>query len=120
MKVLIDMNLPPRLANILVERGVDAKHWYALGSSCASDFEIMEYARSNNCIVLTHDLDFSAILSTAKSNKPSVMQLRAQHINIDEIAKIVHAALKQCENELKAGAILTLDSKKVRLRILPL
>jgi len=120
MKILIDMNLPPKLADLLIEKGIEAKHWHTIGPAYTTDTDIIEYASSNNYIIMTYDLDFSAILSAAKSNKPSVIQIRAQKIKADEIADLVHAALMQSKDDMEDGAILTVDTKKSRLRILPL
>jgi predicted nuclease of predicted toxin-antitoxin system len=62
MKVLIDMNLSPRWATVLTHAGLEAVHWSRLGAGDAADIEIMAYARTNDYVVLTHDLDFAAIL----------------------------------------------------------
>ena len=41
----------------------------------------MAYGRANNYIVLTHDLDFSAILAATHGEKPSVVQIRADNVS---------------------------------------
>lgn len=41
----------------------------------------MAYARSNNYVVLTHDLDFGAILAATHGEKPSVVQIRAEDVS---------------------------------------
>ncbi len=76
MKLLVDMNLSPRWIAHLVESGWEAVHWSTVGKGNASDSEIMAYAAENDCIVLTHDLDFSAILAATHGQKPSVVQIR--------------------------------------------
>ena len=80
----------------------------------------MAYARANDYVVLTHDLDFSAILAATHGEKPSVVQIRAEDVSPDVIGKQVIAALKQMAAELEEGALLTVDSNRTRLRILPL
>jgi predicted nuclease of predicted toxin-antitoxin system len=120
MKILIDMNLPPILVNLLATRGIESKHWYGIGAMDASDSEIMEYAINNNYIVLTYDLDFSAILSVTHGKKPSVIQIRSQLLQPEQLADIIAVSLAQCENELNAGAIMSIDIRRARLRILPL
>ena len=42
MKVLIDMNLSPMLADILSANGVAAEHWSRIGAPNAKDAEITE------------------------------------------------------------------------------
>jgi len=91
-----------------------------LGAMNAPDSEIMAYARMNNYVVLTHDLDFGAILAATQGEKPSVVQIRAEDVSPDVIGKQVVAALKQMETELEEGALLTVDPNRTRLRVLPL
>jgi len=58
MKILIDMNLPPRWVNFLADHGINATHWSVEGDMKAPDSEILRWARERNYVVLTHDLDF--------------------------------------------------------------
>jgi len=81
MKVLVDMNLSPRWVDRLNGLGLQAAHWSAVGRINAPDPEIMAYAAANDYVVLTHDLDFSAILAATHSEKPSVVQIRAEDVN---------------------------------------
>jgi predicted nuclease of predicted toxin-antitoxin system len=120
MKLLIDMNLSPRWINLLRNAGMQSVHWSAVGRANAPDSEIMDYANQNDYVVLTHDLDFSAILAVIHVKKPSVVQIRAEDVNPDVIGMKVVAALRQMELELEAGALLTIDPNKTRLRLLPL
>ena len=120
MKLLIDMNLSPRWADFLRENKFQADHWSTIGHAGAPDSEIMEYALSQNYIVLTHDLDFSAILAASNERGPSVVQIRSADISPATIGRKVVAALRQMEEELKAGALLTIDPGRTRLRLLPL
>lgn len=81
MKLLVDMNLSPRWIALLNDSGVEAAHWSMLGKVNAPDAEMMAYAKTNDCIVLTHDLDFSAILAVTQGEKPSVVQIRADDVS---------------------------------------
>jgi len=113
MKLLIDMNLSPRWVKFLTDNGLDALHWSAMGKVAASDSEIMAWASDNGYIVLTHDLDFSAILAATQEKFPSVVQTRAEDVSPDVIgSKIVHA-LHQMQAELEAGSLLSIDDKTI-------
>lgn len=120
MKIVIDMNLSPRWVGILTNAGIDASHWSALGVHNAPDETIMAFARANDCIVLTHDLDFSAILAVTHGEKPSVVQLRAEDVSPEAIGPQVIAALRQMRVELESGALLTVDPGRTRMSLLPL
>jgi predicted nuclease of predicted toxin-antitoxin system len=65
MKLLVDMNLSSRWVDRLASDGILAVHWAAVGKHDAPDAEIMAFAIPNDFIVLTHDLDFSAILAAS-------------------------------------------------------
>ena len=69
--------------------------------------------------VMTHDLDFSAILASTKGSKPSVVQIRGDDVSPDVIGEKVLLAIFQMESELEAGALLSIDAKRTRMRILP-
>lgn len=80
----------------------------------------MAYARANDYVMLTHDLDFSAILAATHGEKPSVVQIRSEDVSPDAVGKQVIAALHQMATELADGALLTIDPNRTRLRLLPL
>jgi predicted nuclease of predicted toxin-antitoxin system len=120
MKFLIDMNLSPRWVDLLVHSGLDAVHWSTVGPVDASDREIMSFAAQGDYVVLTHDLDFGVILATTNGMKPSVVQLRSDDISPAAIGAKVVAALRQMNPELTEGALVSVDPKGTRLRVLPL
>lgn len=120
MKLLIDMNLSPRWAGVLADAGFEATHWSVLGAGDAPDKAIMNFAKARDYVVLTHDLDFGAILAATHGDKPSVVQVRSEDVSPEGIGKPLIAALRQLARELEEGALVTVDPKRTRLRILPL
>ena len=81
---------------------------------------IMQWARENDYVVFTHDLDFSAILAATKAAAPSVIQLRIQNILPKSIATTVVSVIRICQVQLEEVALITIDNGKQRIRILPL
>ena len=120
MKLVVDMNLSPRWIACLKAAGHDAVHWSEVGAATAPDEAIMAWAIAADAVVLTHDLDFSAILAFTNHSKPSVVQIRAEDLNPDHIGAHVVAAIHQTQTELRAGAIVSVDPVRARLRLLPL
>jgi predicted nuclease of predicted toxin-antitoxin system len=120
MKLLVDMNLSPNWIGFLSEAGFEAEHWSSIGSATASDAEIMAHARAGDYVVFTHDLDFGAILAVTHGEKPSVVQVRSEDVTHAAIGTQVVNALRQLTLELEQGALLTIDSKRTRIRVLPL
>ena len=80
MRVVVDMNLSPLWCDTLAAAGHDAVHWSAVGAPGAADDVIMAWARAAGRAVLTHDLDFGAILWATKAAGPSVIQLRGDDV----------------------------------------
>lgn len=120
MKLLIDMNLSPNWVRLLAGAGFEAVHWSSVGVAYAPDSEIMAYANANGYVILTHDLDFSAILATTHGERPSVVQIRSDDVSLEAIGNQVVSALRQTASELEEGVLLTVDPKRTRLRLLPL
>jgi predicted nuclease of predicted toxin-antitoxin system len=120
VRVLIDMNLSPRWVDDLKAAGIESQHWSATGRADATDPEILEYAARHGLILLTQDLDFSAILAATGARTPSVMQVRSENLDPRVIAPAVVRALKQLASDLAAGALVSVDPGRTRLTVLPL
>jgi predicted nuclease of predicted toxin-antitoxin system len=120
VKLLIDMNLSPRWVQFFAGADIDAVHWSSVGAHDAPDSKIMEFARINDYVVLTHDLDFGEILAASNGAKPSVIQLRSNNVSVERIGPIVASAVKQLASELADGALVTIDTERTRIRLLPL
>jgi predicted nuclease of predicted toxin-antitoxin system len=119
MKILIDMNLAVRWANMLSAQGIEAIHWSSVGKANTSDDLIMAYAKENDYVILTKDLDFSAILAATYNDKPSIIQIRAVDSRPEKILDLVCLAINRFSVDIEKGAIVTLDMQKARIHILP-
>lgn len=120
LRFLIDMNLSPDWAPTLQRHGWDAAHWSAVGEPSASDREIMDWAAAHGYVVFTHDLDFGTMLALTRANGPSVIQIRAEDPLPDCLERVVAAALSQHEAELASGALVVVDERRGRVRLLPI
>jgi predicted nuclease of predicted toxin-antitoxin system len=120
MKFVIDMNLSPSWVEVLQAEGWDAVHWSAIGEAHAPDHEIMTWAKAQNAIVFTHDLDFGAILATTQADAPSVIQIRTQDISPTTSKDSFINAVVQYQEILESGALIIIDTHKLRAKILPL
>lgn len=114
------MNLAPRWALYLAEAGFTADHWTSLGAPDASDHEIMAHATTQSAVVLTHDLDFGAILAASGASGPSVVQIRADDVSPEAIGTDLVRALNQLKDELTQGALVTFEPARARISLLPL
>ncbi len=120
MKLLVDVSLSPAWVDFIERAGWKAVHWATIGDPRAKDRVILGWARTNNHVVFTHDLDFGAILAATRAAGPSVIQIRTQDVLPDRQGMLLVAALRKYERMLDAGALISLDEKGPRARILPL
>lgn len=120
MKFVIDMNLSPSWADFLRQAGFEATHWSEIGSASAPDGEVLAHAREHGLVLVTHDLDFSAILAASGDAAPSVVQIRGADLQPETLGPKLIAALRSGQEALAAGAVLSIDSKRARVRALPL
>jgi predicted nuclease of predicted toxin-antitoxin system len=120
MRLLVDMNLSPEWVAVLNRAGWEAIHWSTVGNPRAKDEEIMAWARAQNQVVFTHDLDFGTLLALTRAGSPSVIQVRTQDVTPAAIGALVVNALRQFEGPLEKGALIVLDEARARARILPL
>ena len=120
MKVLVDMNLSPRWVAALQERGVMSRHWSAVGAPDAPDEDVLSWAAANGFVLLTHDLDFGAILAYSGAATPSVIQIRSDDLRPDVLGGRIASTLLQLAEALEEGALVTVDPARERVRILPL
>jgi predicted nuclease of predicted toxin-antitoxin system len=91
-----------------------------MGSANAPDEEIIPLATREGWVILTQDLDFGIILAASHGEKPSVIQIRSRDVSPEAAAQAVVATIRQLSAELEKGALVTLDPRQTRVRILPL
>jgi predicted nuclease of predicted toxin-antitoxin system len=120
VQLVVDMNLSEEWVAELARHGWSAVHWSTVGDPTAEDSVIMAWALVNGRVVFTHDLDFGTMLALTHAAGPSVLQVRTQNVLPEDIGPIVVAALRQHDAVLAAGALVVVDVKKSRVRLLPL
>ena len=119
MKLVLDMNLSPIWVDALRQEGVEAVHWQTVGDPRAQDAVIMAWARDNGYIVFTHDLDFGVLLALTQAQSPSVIQVRTQDVMPHKLKSRIVQVLQDYGEALDAGALVTIDEAKSRIRLLP-
>lgn len=114
------MNLPPAWVAFFESAGFSAYHWSLVGDPRAPDEALMAWARDHDALVFTHDLDFARILAMTGERGPSVLQIRALDLIPSGLGPAVLEILRRHREDLERGAIVTLDGRTSRVRILPI
>ena len=73
----------------------------------ASDAEILEFARREERVVVTQDLDFSTLLALGGYNQPSLITLRLLASDPDTVNQKLIEILPGIERELEEGCAVT-------------
>lgn len=120
MRLLLDMGLPRRAADLLREQGHDAVHLGERGLARLGDEEVLALAAEEDRIVVTLDADFSAILALSGASGPSVIHLRIEGLGYREAARVIGAVLGSVEPDLATGCIVSVTARGIRVRRLPL
>jgi len=114
------MSLSPLWVDALAAHGIESAHWSTVGDGRAPDEIIMGWARDRGYVVFTHDLDFGAVLALTAERGPSVIQVRTQDVTPQHLVETVIDVLREHGSALDAGAIVSVDEARSRVRILPL
>lgn len=120
MKLLIDVNLSPAWVGYLETHGIEAIHWVKVGHPTAPDEMLFNWANENGYVVFTNDLDFGSILAATHARGPSVVQLRVQDVLPASIGPRLIAVLQRFELELTEGALISVEVRREKVRILPI
>jgi predicted nuclease of predicted toxin-antitoxin system len=120
MKFLADMGISPRVVKDLREKDHDAVHLMDEGLNRLPDGEILQKARRENRILLTHDLDFGELLAASGGELPSVIIFRLKDMRAPNVSKHLFSIINQQAEALHKGAVLSVTEQKVRIRRLPI
>jgi predicted nuclease of predicted toxin-antitoxin system len=114
------MNLPRALGRRLAVAGHACRHVADIGSVRAPDAAIVEEARRQGEVILTHDLDYGHLLAFSGQSAPSVVILRLRNTHPDHLFAGFAAAWPEIERPLTESAIVILEDGALRIRRLPI
>jgi predicted nuclease of predicted toxin-antitoxin system len=120
MNFLLDVNVAPRLGDLLVAEGHSYRHIALIGKGDSADAAIMDIARDSGEVIITHDLDFGGLLAFSGDNAPSVITLRVHRITTDSIFHLLVNNWSQMEKPLLDGALVLIEQEHIRIRKLPI
>jgi len=120
MKFLADMGISPKSVAFLRQLGHDVVHLHEQGLDQLADSAILAKARDEGRVVLTHDLDFPALIAAAGADLPSVVVFRLRNMDPDNVNRFLADVLARHSMRIDAGAIVSVTEAAVRVRPLPL
>ncbi len=120
LKFLADMNISLKTVEALQRRGWDVLRVSQCLSIHATDQEILEFARRERRVLITQDLDFSALLALSGHNQPSLVTLRLAVSDPETITRRLLQTLPLVEQALQEGCAVTIEDVRIRIRRLPI
>ena len=103
MKLLADLNIAPRTVLALRDQGFDIVRASDVLPLRARDVEIVDYARTNGFAIITHDLDFSALVALSGAARPSVISIRLGSAHADAVTRRLTAVLPAVRADVLAA-----------------
>jgi predicted nuclease of predicted toxin-antitoxin system len=108
LKLLVDENLPPRLAGELSDLFPESTHVSLIGLGNTADTEIWDYAKDHGFAFLTKDKDF-ANLSLARGAPPKVILVLIGNCSAAEIVRLIRKnaiRLSELENDQRSSLLI--------------
>lgn len=118
MKLLADLHISPRTVEHLRSLGHDVIR--VSERMPATDLEIVQFAERESRVLLTQDLDFSAIVALSGRRWPSIISLRLSSSRIEHVNDVLRTVLPRHEADLLAGSIIVVSDLRTRRRRLPI
>ncbi len=120
LEFLANMNISPLTVEELRKLGWNIMRVPEVMDRKSKDIEILTYAREHKKVVITQDLDFSALLAVKGYEKPSVISLRFENAKPEFITNRIIEIVNEMEEELEEGIIISVDETSGRYRNLPI
>ena len=120
LRLLANMNISPESVNVLHEKGLDIIRVSQILPITSSDAEILELARREKRVLVTQDLDFSALLALGGFDRPSVITLRMTVSDPESITRKLLDLLPEIQDMLAKGCAVSVDDFSYRIRWLPI
>lgn len=120
IRLLADMNISPKTVQALRQSGWDIARVSQFLPAQASDQEILDFARQEERVVVTQDLDFSNLLALGGHYRPSLITLRLAVADPASITKRLLEVLPRIDQVLMEGSAVTIEDTIVRVHRLPI
>jgi len=120
VRLLADLNIAPGTVSFVRALGHDVVRVNELLPGSTPDERIVEFAKHEGYVVLTQDLDFSAIVPLSGASTPSIISVRLGSARIEVVKRRLESVLPSIEGDVLAGAIITVEEHAVRSRALPI
>ena len=108
------MNVSPKTVSVFQRLGVDMIRVSSLLPDNALDEAILNLARKTGRVLITQDLDFSALLAIHGYDRPSLITLRLSHSDPQTVTDRLREVIPKIEDTLAEGCAVTVEDRVIR------
>lgn len=120
LKFIADIHISPLTVKALQRKGYDIIRITDKLPATSSDNEIVQLAYQEQAVIITQDLDFSAIIAQSGLKGPSVISLRVVNAKPNVVTQILSMVLPLIEADLAEGVIVSINEREYRIKKLPI
>ncbi len=102
MRFVVDVNLPKRLSDWLIEQGHQSEHLLENGSAQAPDDEIWRHAHHLDAIIVSKDEDFATWVKAGRDG-PRVLWLRTGNGSTASVLALMDTVMARVEARFAEG-----------------
>jgi predicted nuclease of predicted toxin-antitoxin system len=114
------MGVSAQVVEWLLDKGHEVAHLRDEGLHRLPNGEIFRKASEEDRIVLTFDLDFGEIAALTTGSLASVITFRLRNPCVDMVIRRLDAVLAASAPQLEAGAIVSVEDARHRVRRMPI
>jgi predicted nuclease of predicted toxin-antitoxin system len=119
LKLLLDQGIPADAALLFRELGYECWHVSEFGMQQAEDEDILSFARGRDCVVITLDADFHALVAVRGLHGPSVIRLRREGCRARTVVRLLEGVLSSRRADLANGALVSVKERRTTCHRLP-
>ena len=120
MKLLADLHISPRTVEFLAGLGHDVLCVNTVLAASSPDETIVEFAVQEQRVILTQDLDFTALIALRGAKLPSLITLRLSSSRIENVNTVLEKIPPNLQQDVLARMIGTIEDDRIRRRSLPI
>jgi predicted nuclease of predicted toxin-antitoxin system len=116
MRFILNMNVCREVAEKLGQLGQECVHARDAGLARADDRAVVEFARREGRVIVTHDLDYGDLLMLSEEPRPSAIIFRLRRSSPSIMCQRLGDAWEPISAAITEGAIVVIEDAAIRIR----
>lgn len=118
IRLLLDENIPPRVALELVRSNYDVVHVKGAGMGGCTDSEVKEFALKESRCIVTLDSDFADIRNYPPGSHAGIIVLKLRYASSENVTRVLLGLLPRLLHiSIEKGVLVSTNGESYRLRL---